>query len=87
MARSGLDVLTLQQVWALADGGGDGRLDLAEYLVACFLVTRCVRLQRPPPTRVPPSLFQSARRAAELSAATAPPLASSAPPLSGWARE
>ena len=51
-------------IWRLADEDGDDRLSLKEYLVCCFLVTRCVRHQRPPPVSVPPELSHSATQAA-----------------------
>ena len=64
--RSGLDVDALMQIWTLADIDGDDRLNLKEYLISCFLTTRCVRHQLPPPASLPPELIESATHAAAM---------------------
>ena len=49
LQRSGLPPAALQQVFTLADRDGDGKLDLNEYLLACHLATRHLKLRPPPP--------------------------------------
>lgn len=45
LQRSGLPPAALQHVFTLADRDGDGKLDLNEYLLACHLATRHLKLR------------------------------------------
>ncbi len=66
----------------MADVNGDDHLDLLEYVVACHVMTRHLKLKLPIPDAVPPELLASARvrlssvppsPAARPTAAPAPP--------------
>ena len=72
--RSGLALETLFQIWTLSDMDRDDRLTLKEYLICCFLVTRCVKHALEPPDVLPSALIESATQAAEMNAAASSPM-------------
>lgn len=58
--RSRLPDVVLEEVWALVDGGGEGRLGRAEFVVGMWLVDQRLK-GRKLPVRVGESVWRSAR--------------------------
>jgi len=57
--QSGLPPMMLAQVWGLADMNGDGKMDMAEFSVACKLINLKLKGAELPKT-LPPQLLSSA---------------------------
>ena len=60
LTRSGLQSPTLMQIWRLADVNSDDHLDVHEYVLACHIITRHLKLKLPLPAALPPELLSSA---------------------------